>query len=187
MSIGRFFGGLGGLAMLGGCAGLSSPDPASPYYAWPAGGVVVLERPLTIPAGSATVRLQAGKLVPRNSVEDWAPFCVVELSTVRETPQTLQPGRFRIERMTRQLDTVAALREAWRPVGLGGDDAGPSFLYYFTDFVLTDPAQPQLMGMRCGWNQLAPGNRSQMRHLTLAEIRATLVGWLRVELPVTAL
>jgi hypothetical protein len=32
--------------------------------------------------------------------------------------------------------------------------------------------------MRCAWNQMAPGNRALMRHLSLAEIRAALGGWI---------
>src|SRR5574340_1793367 len=82
--------------LLAGCASLESSDPASPYYAYSAGWVAQLNRPLTIPAGSATVRLQYGRIVPRNSVQEQDPFCVVELDTVRAEPQTLQPGRFEV-------------------------------------------------------------------------------------------
>lgn len=82
--------------LLGGCAGLESPDPASPYYAYSQGWVVQLKRPLTIEPDAATVRLQYGRIVPRNSVQEYDPFCVVELDTVRAEAQTLQPGRFEV-------------------------------------------------------------------------------------------
>lgn len=164
---------------LGGCAGLQSADPASPYYAYTAGWTVQLNRPLTIPADAATVRLQYGRIVPRNSVQEYDPFCVVELETVRAEPQTLQPGRFEVWRVTRSINPVtAAAQSPLTKVRHGDDDGDPSFLYFITEFRLRDPAQPNLRGMRCAWNQMAPVNRMLMRHLTLDEIRGALGGWM---------
>ena len=103
--------GIGLVLMLGGCAGLQSADPASPYYAYTTGWTVQLNRALTIPADAATVRLQYGRIVPRNSVQEHDPFCVVELDTVRAEPQTLQPGRFEVWRVTRSVNPITAARE----------------------------------------------------------------------------
>lgn len=168
-----------GMAVLAACAPLQSGDPASPHYAWSTGWSVRLERPLTIAAGEATVRLQYGRIVPRNSVQEHHPFCIVELETVGETAQTLQPGRFEVWRVTRSVDPVsAAVATPWVRTRLIEDDGDPSFLYFVTAFRLRDPAQPALRGMRCAWNQMAPGNRHLMRHLTLAEIRGALGGWM---------
>jgi hypothetical protein len=169
-----------GLALwLGGCAGLQSGDPASPYYAYTTGWVVELNRPLTIEPGAATVRLQYGHIVPRNSVQEQDPFCVVELDTVRAEPQTLQPGRFEVWRVTRSVNPItAAATSPLVKLGHGSDDGDPSFLYFITEFRLRDPNQPALRGMRCAWNQMAPGNRMLMRHLTLDEIRWALGGWM---------
>ena len=58
------------------------------------------------------------------------------------------------------------------------DDGDPTFLYYKTEFRLRDAAQPNLRGMTCAWNQMAPGNRPLMRHLTLDEIRGALGDWM---------
>lgn len=168
-----------GLVLLGGCAGLESPDPASPYYAYTSGWVVQLNRPLTIEPDAATVRLQYGRIVPRNSVQEHDPFCVVELETVRTEPQTLQPGRFEVWRVSRSVSpiTVMAKSPLMRARYIE-DDGNPSFLYFITEFRLRDPAQPALRGMRCAWNQMAPGNRALMRHLTLNEIRWALGDWM---------
>ena len=165
--------------LLGGCAGPQSGDPASPYYVYTTGWVVALNRPLTIEPGAATVRLQYGRTVPRNSVQEQDPFCVVELDTVRDAPQVLQPGRFEVWRVTRSVNpitvgTTSPLLKAHRVE----DDGDPSFLYFITEFRLRDPAQPALRGMRCAWNQMAPGNRALMRHLTLNEIQSALGGWI---------
>ena len=164
-----------GLALLlGGCAGLESHNTASPYYAYSTGWVAQLNRPLVIPADSATVRLQYGHIVPRNSVQEQDPFCVVELDTVRAEPQVLQPGRFEVWRVTRSISTITvAAPTPFVRAGLVDDD-GPTFLYFITEFRLRDPTQPALRGMRCAWNQMAPGNQALMRHLTLDEIRGAL-------------
>ncbi len=170
--------GLGLVLLLAGCAALQSTDPASPYYAYSKGWTVQLNRPLTIPAKAATVRLQYGRIVPRNSVQEQDPFCIVELDTVRPEPQTLRPGRFEVWRVTRSVNPVtAAAKSPLIKVG-HGDDGEPSFLYYITEFRLRDPQQPDLRGMRCAWNQMAPGNRMLMRHLTLDEIRGAVGDWM---------
>lgn len=166
--------------ILAGCGGLQSSDPASPYYAYPTGWGIELHRPLTIPAEAATVRLQYGRVVPRNGVQDHDPFCVVELNTVRDVPQTLAPGRFEVVRVTRSVSTLAAAPAPFRRVSLD-DDGEPSFLYFVTEFRLHDPAQPDLRSMHCAWNQMAPGNRALMRHLTLDEIRRAVGDWITLK------
>lgn len=164
--------------LLGGCTGLESKDPASPYYAYSSGWTVQLNRALQIPAGAATVRLQYGRIVPRNGVQEYDPFCVVELNTVRGEEQTLQPGLFEVWRVTRSVSTIAAAASPFIKVGLAVDNSEPSFLYYKTEFRLRDPTQPELRGMTCLWDQMAPGNRPLMRHLALDEIRSALGGWM---------
>lgn len=168
---------LGLASLLAGCAGLESSDPASPYYAFAPGWVVQVNRPLPIPPGAATVRLQGGRIVARNSVHEEAPFCVVELETVRDEAQVLQPGRFAVSRVTRHVDPISAA--ATHPIrSVRRDDGGdPSFLYYITQFRLRDPQAPNLRSLRCAWNQMAPAHRAFMRHLTLAEMRYALGDW----------
>lgn len=179
---------LGLALLLGGCAGLESDDPTSPYYAYTTGWAAELHQPLTIPAGAATVRLQYGNIVPRNSVQEQDPFCVVELDTVRDEPQILQPGRFEVWRVTRSINPITA-GAAPRLIKAHyvDDDGDPSFLYFITEFRLRDPAQPALRGMRCAWNQMAPGNRALMRHLTLGEMQRALGGWITLIPPREAL
>lgn len=163
---------------LGGCVSLTSPDPASPYYAYPANWTMRLNQPLVIPPGAATVRLQYGNIVPRNGVQEHDPYCVVELETVRAEPQRLQPGQFEVRRVTRTVETVAATEARFIKAGNAHHDTGPSFLYYKTTFHLRDPAQPTVRNLTCAWDQMAPWNRTFMRHLTLAEIRSALGNWI---------
>lgn len=175
---------MAGLAMLlGGCASLESPNPASPYYAYTSGWAARLNQPLTIPRDAATVRLQYGEIVPRNSVQEHDPYCVVELDTVRAEPQILQPGRFEVRRVTRSVETLAATASPFVKMRYVLNDTGPSFLYYKTEFHLRDPAQPNLRSMTCAWDQMAPWSRAFMRHLTLDEIRSALGNWITLMPP----
>jgi hypothetical protein len=170
---------IGLAALLAGCAGLTSPDPASPYYAYPTGWVLQLERPLTIEPGAATVRLQYGRVVPRNGVQRQDPHCVVELNTVSDGPQILQPGRFEVLRVIRSThDFFVEASPFVRAARYVGDD-GPLSLFFITEFRLRDPAQPALRSMTCAWDQLMPGYLGHMRHLGLDEIRSALGDWMR--------
>jgi len=164
--------------LLVGCASLESPDPASPYYAYTSGWAARLNQPLTIPRDAATVRLQYGEIVPRNSVQEHDPYCVVELNTVYAEPQVLKPGRFEVWRVTRSVETLAATASPFVKARYVFDDGGPSFLYYKTEFHLRDPAQPNLRSMTCAWDQMAPMSRTFMRHLTLDEMRSALGNWI---------
>jgi len=172
-----------GILVQGGCTAIDSPNPASPYYAYPPGWVMRLNQTLQIPPGSATVRLQFGRIVPSNGVQDAYPFCIVEVNTVSAQAQMLQPGRFEVTQVTRSVSDITAAASPWvnpdyMKVSSGGDGGSPSFLYFITTFRLRDADQPDIRSMRCAWNQMAPGNQSLMRHLTLDEIRQALGDWI---------
>ena len=164
--------------LLAGCNALPPSALRPPHDAFATGWRAILHRPLTIPADAATVRLQYGRIVPRNGVQEHDPYCVVELDTVSPAPQVLRPGRFEVVRVTRRVETIATLDGAYRKAVFGFHDTGPSFLYYKTEFVLRDRAQPALRGMTCAWDQMAPGHRAFMRHLRLDEIRDALGDWM---------
>jgi hypothetical protein len=173
-----------GLVALGGCGSLSSPNPASPYYAYPPGWAVQLNRVLPIDPGAATVRLQYGRIVPRNGVQEQDPFCIMEVNTLSNEVQLLQPGRFEVVQVTRSMsDITAAAKSPLIKARYVYDDGDPSFLYFITEFRLRDAAQPDVRSLRCAWNQMAPGNRALMRHLTLDEIRSALGDWITLVQP----
>jgi hypothetical protein len=169
-----------GSLLMGGCTSLQSPNPDSPYYAYPPGWVVQLNRPLPIEPGSATVRLQFGQIVPYNAVQDAYPFCIVEVNTVSgASPQILQPGRFEVLKVNRSISEISASVAPYDQPGFMkvGNDL-PSFLYFITTFQLRPPQNSDLRNMRCAWNQMAPGNRALMRDLTLDEMRQALGDWI---------
>ena len=156
------------LASLYGCS--TTPDAT----AYPVGRLHLHDR-LQIEPDAATARLQYGRIVARNAVQEHDPFCVFEIDTVRPETQVVQPGEFAITSISRSVDTFAGMpvlpRYALR-VSFGDDDS-PTHIYYKTTFRLRDAHQP-VRALTCMSNQNAPGNANFMRHLTLAEIRGAL-------------
>ncbi len=161
------------LILLTGLYGCSTTPDASVYPV----GRLHLHEPLQIEPDAATVRLQYGRIVARNAVQEHDPFCVFEIDTVRPETQLVQPGEFAITGISRSIETFAgmpvfaAYRQALR-VGLGGDDS-PTHIYFKTTFHLRDARQP-VRALSCMSNQKTPGIAISMRHLTLAEIRGAL-------------
>ncbi len=165
------------LALLSGCA--NTNDAVNQ-------GRVVLNETLTIPANAATVRLQYGRVVPFNGVQEQDPFCIFEINTVAEGEQTVRPGGFAITRAYRSIETFAGLPVfpfiPTMKVGFSLDgDGSPSHIYYKTVFQLAAPDQP-VRALSCMSNQMAPGI-GIMRHLSPAEIRQALGKLITLETP----
>lgn len=162
--------------LLSGCA--TAPGPAGIG----AQGRLVLKETLTIPPNAASVRLQYGRIVPTNAVQEQDPFCVFEIDTVSAGEQTVRPASFNITRVFQSIETIAGL-PAYRTVrvALGDDSGGLSHLYYKTTYVLSDPGQGA-RSLVCMSNQYMPGIPI-MRHLTQAEIRQALGGLFMLEFP----
>lgn len=161
------------LAWLGGCATSAEPPSA------PEAGRLTLRQALAIPPGAATVRLQYGKIVAFNAVQEHDPFCVFEIETVAPGEQRVNPAGYAITRIVRSVETIAGA-PAPRPVRVAfNDDGGPSHIYFKTTFRLRDPVG-QARALTCMSNQFAPGIPI-MRHLTAAEIRQALGDFITLE------
>ncbi len=173
------------LLFLAGCAGQPGAAPEPDY------GHLDLLAALTIPPESASVRLQYGQPVARNGVREYDPFCVFEIDTVSDSPQTVAPDTFRITRVGHGIGTIADALASMSPVapmfplapmrvGLSDDDL-PSHIYYKTLFWLRSERQPGVRLLACMSNQNVPGVYPFMRHLTLQEIREALGPGFRLE------
>jgi len=174
--------------MLGACS--STPDRALAEL-----GLLHLRSAIDIEPNAATARLQYGRIVARNGVQEQDPFCVFEIDTVSANVQTVPPGRFRITGISRSVETFAGMPampqvgQYWPTrmnlrVGFSDDDS-PTNIYYKTTFRLADTeqhSQPQVRSLSCMSNQNAPGSAAFMRHLTMVEIRAALGDWLSLSL-----
>lgn len=163
------------LLSLAGCA--SSPEGVRPV------GHLSLQAPVTLPPGSATLRLQYGQITAFNAVQEQDPFCVFELETVSDRPQDVAPARFDITRVNLSVETFAGIPVMpfrTMRVGLGQDDGGPSQIYYKTTFRLA-PNPAQARALSCMSNQYMPGI-AIMRHLTLREMRNALGSYFSLDL-----
>jgi hypothetical protein len=164
------------LILLAGLYGCSTTPDATAY---PVGRLQLHDR-LQIEPDAATARLQYGRIVARNAVQEHDPFCVFEIDTVRPETQVVQPGEFAITGISRSVETIAGMPvlppfSSFRPalrISFGDDDS-PTHIYYKTTFRLRDAQQP-VRALTCMSNQNAPGNANFMRHLTLTEIREAL-------------
>lgn len=162
------------LLSLAACA--SAPESPRPM------GRLSLRAPVDIPAGAATLRLQYGRVTAFNAVQEQDPFCVFELDTVSDRPQTVAPATFEITGINRGVETFAGM-PVWpfRPMRVAlVDDGGPTHIYFKTLFRLA-PNPQKARALTCMSNQYMPGI-AIMRHLTLGEMRSALGGIFTLDL-----
>lgn len=170
-------------ALLWSCDTPRGYGPETPYYRFPAGSRLVLARPLEVPAGWATLRLQHGKTVAFGQVSEQLPHCILEIDTVRDVPQRVAPDIFAIVKVARSESTLAARPGFFMRAALADDDR-PSQMFYKTIFTLRSERQPGVKWLTCQSDQYAAGIAIP-RHLTVPEIREALGGMFTLELPGT--
>ncbi|NTV96209.1 MAG: hypothetical protein HGA75_12470 [Thiobacillus sp.] len=141
-----------------------------------------LTKPLAIPVGEASVRLQYGHPVARNGVQETDPHCILELDTVAQETLTVAPETFRIDGIRRREETFSGMPVLVRNVmGTGlGRDGGPSHIYYVTEFRLRSDKGTQVRNLTCQHNVASV---AIPHHLTLAEIRQALGDYFSLDLP----
>jgi len=134
---------------------------------------ITLQQPLEIGPGEASARLQYGRVVPRNGVQEFDPHCIFEIETVTDTPRILAPGSFRVSEIQRRVETHSGMpvfpwhyRSHWH-------DRSPSQLYYITQFRLLPNNDTPARRLICQHDQANPGF-GMARHLSPTEIRQAL-------------
>lgn len=162
------------LAILSFLYGCSRPEPS----AQPTAGTLSLLSAIAIPAESATVRLQYGRVTAMNAVQEQDPFCILEVEAVLPEPQTLSPGRFAVAPPRQSQESFSGM-----PVLLPGmispPGRAPSQVYFKTLMPLRSSSHP-VRSLACMVN--AAGNPASMRPLTLTEMRQALGEQFRLEL-----
>jgi hypothetical protein len=169
------------LLLLSACETPGSYGPDSPYYRYPTGSRLILNRELEIPGGWATARLQFGRVVPFGHVQEYQPHCIFEINTVRPEPQHVQPDTFEIIRVQHNISELAAVSGSFIRTDFT-DRNGPGQMFYKTIFTLHSARQPGVMRMVCQSDQYAAGIGIP-RYLTLSEIRQALGSIFTIELP----
>lgn len=166
--------------VLGACQSAPTTfDESSTHYPPPPGSRFTLKQALTIQANSAHVDLQGGQAVGLSQLNQYHPYCRLDVQDVRDTPQSVQPDEFLVKRVYRQTTDVVAQRSGLVRVRRVSDDGGPTFMIYRTVFELKSARQPQVRQLTCEhWDRPALGD-----HLSLRQIRTALGEFFSVTLP----
>ncbi|MEZ5577696.1 MAG: hypothetical protein R3F44_19470 [Candidatus Competibacteraceae bacterium] len=152
--------------LLTACQALDYEDQA-PAYRIPAGTVLELHRDLVVPPGQAGVNIQGTAIGDRYRYD---AVCRLEVLTVDDAPRPVRADRFTVERVGREWEIFSSRVSGLRYVALFERD-GPHLLLFTTFLYLRSERQPDVFRLACGHLQNSDQNP---RHLTVAEIRATL-------------
>ena len=157
--------------LLSACQTTGPLDENSPFHVLPSGSRLVLKQDLTIPARSAHVTLQGGRVMSDNDVNQYHPNCRLEVQDVRDTTQTVTADEFVVRRVRQEAQTAertGLLKTSSH--GLRISNESPSFYIFRTILDLRSERQPQVRWMSCQqWSHPALG-----QHVTIREIRQTL-------------
>jgi hypothetical protein len=167
------------VVLLTACQTITVMDVNSAYYTVATGSRLVLRRELSILPHTAGVSLQYGKVMDGKLVDVYYPNCRLEVRTITETAQTIQPDTFVISKVVEDTEVVQtkpitlAVTETganfYAGVGMR-NNGGPSSEIYITEFWLSSKSQPDVLRMTCQhWEDPHDGN-----HVTIDQIRSTL-------------
>ncbi len=168
--------------LLSACAGHGTHEGGPFSHQTPLGSYFTLQRAIEIPGEDTTVYIQRGRLLPSHEVEEWAPHCFFQLFTRAEEPRMVEPDQFEIQRVTRESSPLWVGLPTLVAYG-GGDDGGPSHLYYRTRFYLSSQNQPDVWRMNCQIDRMEAHGPSFETYLTIAQVQETLAGIFTLELP----
>lgn len=148
-----------GAAILAGCQTSGPVGPGSPYYKVPVGSTVTLHQRLSVPAHTAGIYIQGGRVIAGrelNPVNQYYVYCRLEVNDVRDTSQTIEPDTFTVHRVGSRRDDVALHYPMYASrgmlgIGMGGgaDDAGPGMQNWSVDLYLHSERQPQVRRLAC--------------------------------------
>ncbi|MGE0081891.1 MAG: hypothetical protein AB7U81_11395 [Thiohalomonadaceae bacterium] len=168
------------LALLLTACAAPRPDPDSPYYLLPEGSTAVLEQPVTIPAPGVSVWIQDGRV--STGRDRYRPACKLEMRDRPDRGRTVEPDTFRVTRVGRNQMQVS-LDSHLRRVVLGNRDDGPTAFEMETHIYLESERQPQVYRLVCAHWSGGVGTADFPEPLSINQIRGTLQGIFRIELP----
>jgi hypothetical protein len=133
------------------CASTAKDDDGRAYiYKIPAGSKFVLKKELSIPARSASVLLQEGKIAKSTQIDQYAPTCRFEVNKRGE--QTIKPGTFTVTKVKQ--DAVYVTR---------------GVLNYIVRFEL-QASDPNIRNLTCG----AWGDTTSNNYITVPQMQQAL-------------
>ncbi|HEC12375.1 MAG TPA: hypothetical protein ENI80_03855 [Acidiferrobacteraceae bacterium] len=157
--------------------GQAAADDQNQYlYKLSPGTRLVLQRPVVIPLGTATVYFQGGRVVSEDDVDEYYPHCALLSRVVSVLPQTVAAGTFTITRVFpfeeehntsgRMLPRYAGSGAGFIAVGLVLASNETSY-YFSTRLLLRADAMPDIMYLEC--RQISEYDVGE--HLRIGEFR----------------
>lgn len=159
--------GLIGIPLLQACTPMQIRNTQTGTWVPIQAGTLEVRRDITIPAGRTRAFFQGGMQV--SGINEFKPFCQLEVSTLLDKPQTVHPDSFTITRVGGKAEQVveaapvmlAALDGFF--VQMGNDNGGgPSRITQMLNFRLHSDHQPDVRRLSCGgafddpWDADAP-------------------------------
>lgn len=161
-------------SLLAACGPLQIRDTQTGNWVPFQGGTLKLHRDINIPAERTRAFFQDGAQVSR--INEFKPFCQLEVTSLRTDTQTVLADSFAITRVGGKTATVVATdtimvasldNVAW----LDSRDGGPLRVTEILYFQLRSDRQPEVRELACGGAFDSPGNADAP---TLQEIVAAL-------------
>ena len=164
-----------GSLILTACTQTVVPKFDSPYYKIPLGSILVLHQSLTIPANQARVIIQNGRLVGRRDRDQYYPYCEFEILTLSESDQVIFPDRFKIHKLSKQMDT-SRLQVMYASLIMADNDN--RLIAYNTVMYLSSQKQPDVYRLSCMYWTDDPMDD----HLSVNQMNKTLGNILSIEI-----
>ena len=149
----------------------------SPYFYVPVDSTFELTRPITIPAQSKRIFFQNNELMSIREVNEYHPYCELQVSIARSTPQTVSPDEFVVFKVYQILKFQLA-QEALQVAAMRDPDGVEDFQLVATVMELYSPRQPEVSRVVCA----AWGLPQDMSFVTVAMIRGLLVEFFSLDL-----
>lgn len=170
--------------VLAACQPMVKRDENYAYYHPPAGTTVVIKKVIEVPPGRTRAFFQYGNAITYGERNRFYPNCEFEILTLADTVRTIQPGEFRVKRVTIKRDQVAdngprLLAGIGIGVGLGDSD-GPSDIMHVVEMRLQSAEQPDVYRLVCRGGE---DNPADARPPSINEMRAALGEYATLELP----
>ncbi len=167
------------VALLTACTSLPKHPVTQTWQKLEGATMLVLNRPVTIPAGQSSVVIQDGEVSPAGR-DRYRPFCELSIDRLPDAPVTIAPDRFRIEHVkgqtlytgTRQRFPLLVVANGRLQLAMDGDDTLPIDVTEAWRMRLSSERQPHVVLLLCG------GVEDNLVELaqppTLAQIRSAL-------------
>lgn len=158
------------IVFLTACQSWHEPSETSPYYTIPVGSKLILNQPISISPGKASVYIQRGQIVPYNGRDTYYANCKFEVNTIRQIPQTIEPDEFVVDRVSQKIEVNRFFAPGTMLAGIGSDKSDVMSKFYSRLLYLRSSKQPDVLRISCGrWDY-----RPLSNHLTIQEIRGAL-------------